>query len=69
MAVLNEESTGEHKTEYESISLDTPTVSVIEEEEPTELDCSGSLMTIKSYRDTQKKVIKTFLIQKCLENK
>ena len=29
------------------------TVSVIEEE-PTDLECSESLMTIKSYRDTQK---------------
>ena len=55
-AVFNDESTEEHKTEHESTSLDTVTVSVIEEEEPTDLECSESLMTIKSYRDTQKKV-------------
>ena len=55
-AVFNEESTEEQKTE--STSFDTGTVSVIEEEEPTDLDCSESLMTIKSYRDTQKKVPK-----------
>ena len=36
------------------------TVSVIEEE-PTDLECSESLMTIKSYRDTQKKVIQSDL--------
>ena len=53
-AVFNEESTEEQKTEL--TSFDTGTVSVIEEEEPTDLDCSESLMTIKSYRDTQKKV-------------
>ena len=52
-AVFNDESTEEHKTEHESTSLDTVTVSVIEEE-PTDLECSESLMTIKSYRDTQK---------------
>ena len=57
-AVFNEESTEEQKTEHESASFDTGTVSVIEEEEPTDLDCSESLMTIKSYRDTQKKVQK-----------
>ena len=57
-AVFNEESTEEQKTEQESASFDTGTVSVIEEEEPTDLDCSESLMTIKSYRDTQKKVPK-----------
>lgn len=57
-AVFNEESTEEPKTEHESTSFDTGTVSVIEEEEPTDLECSESLMTIKSYRDTQKKVKK-----------
>ena len=57
-AVFNEESTEEQKTDHESVSFDTGTVSVIEEEEPTDLDCSESLMTIKSYRDTQKKVTK-----------
>ena len=59
VAVFNEESTEEQKTDQESVSFDTGTVSVIEEEEPTDLDCSESLMTIKSYRDTQKKVTKS----------
>ena len=65
-AVFNEESTEEQKTDHESVSFDTGTVSVIEEEEPTDLDCSESLMTIKSYRDTQKKVTKSGRVTKML---
>ena len=65
-AVFNEESTEEQKMDHESVSFDTGTVSVIEEEEPTDLDCSESLMTIKSYRDTQKKVTKSGRVTKML---
>ena len=68
-AVFNEESTEEQKIEHESASFETGTVSVIEEEEPTDLDCSESLMTIKSYRDTQKKVPKIIAKKKTIINR